>query len=266
MMARNIVFVISRWPVTYKRNICGVSKRLLTTEPPAGSAKLNDKRSEDSVKAQILDSSLQFVHFHGWSRNAITAGAESLGYPGVTHGFFPKGGIELVEHFYKTSNSLLFESLDLKYAELPKEKKTATRELMAEAVEERLRMIIPYIDKWPEALALMSLPQNIPTALANLLTLVDDICYYAGDHSIDMIWYGKRVALAGIYKATELYMLQDSSLDYKNTWEFLDRRLEEASQLNRYIKQTEQASQFAKDFASATFITARNILGLNWNR
>jgi rpsU-divergently transcribed protein len=47
-------------------------------------------------------------------------------------------------------------------------------------------MIIPYISKWPQALAIMTLPANVPPALANLLTLVDDICYYAGDRSVDV--------------------------------------------------------------------------------
>jgi hypothetical protein len=47
-------------------------------------------------------------------------------------------------------------------------------------------MIIPYISKWPQALMIMSLPPNVPPALANLLTLVDDICYFAGDRSVDV--------------------------------------------------------------------------------
>lgn len=55
-----------------------------------------------------------------------------------------------------------------------------------DAVETRLRMVIPYKKTWPQAVAIMSLPPNVPTALANLLTLVDDICYYAGDRSVDV--------------------------------------------------------------------------------
>jgi ubiquinone biosynthesis protein COQ9 len=47
-------------------------------------------------------------------------------------------------------------------------------------------MITPYISKWAQALAIMTLPANVPPALANLLTLVDDICYYAGDRSVDV--------------------------------------------------------------------------------
>lgn len=47
-------------------------------------------------------------------------------------------------------------------------------------------MVVPYLPVWPQALALMTLPPNVPTGLANLLTLVDDVCYYAGDRSVDV--------------------------------------------------------------------------------
>lgn len=43
-----------------------------------------------------------------------------------------------------------------------------------------------------------------------------------------MNWYTKRAALATIYSATELYMSQDISPDFVETYRFLDRRLEEA--------------------------------------
>lgn len=64
-----------------------------------------------------------------------------------------------------------------------------------DAVETRLRMNLPYLKHWPQAIALISLPPNVPTALANLLTLVDDICYYAGDRSVDVsspVWKYKE--------------------------------------------------------------------------
>lgn len=54
------------------------------------------------------------------------------------------------------------------------------------AIQERLKMIAPYISKWPQAIAIQSLPPNVPKSLATLLTMVDDICYYAGDRSVDV--------------------------------------------------------------------------------
>lgn len=234
------------------------------------SSKENEKeKRSDGMKKQILAASLPFVNSYGWSKNALSTGAESLGFPGVAHGLFPRGGAELVEYFYQVSNAELVINLTLLAKEYEKEiseKNTPSKSVMIGGVESRLRMIIPYKERWPEALALMTLPPNIPTALANLLTIVDDVCYYAGDRSVDMNWYGRRLALAGIYKTTELYMLSDTSPDHVKTWQFLQRRIDEAVQLEGLLKNSESASIFAKDFAAATFTAARNILGLNWNR
>lgn len=58
--------------------------------------------------------------------------------------------------------------------------------IVCNAVEARLRMITPHLDRWPEAMVLLSIPRNVPTSLANLLTLADDICYYSGDRSVDV--------------------------------------------------------------------------------
>ncbi|XP_046659487.1 ubiquinone biosynthesis protein COQ9, mitochondrial-like isoform X2 [Homalodisca vitripennis] len=217
---------------------------------------------EDNIKQKILQASLPFVIQYGWSKNAISAGASTLGYPGVIHGMFPQGGADLVNHFYATCNQELATQLKLAAESTDKTSTKEPQVFVRDAVETRLRMITPYLAQWPQALALMTLPPNVPTALANLLTLVDDICYYAGDRSVDLNWYSRRVALAAIYKMTELYMLQDSSEGHVATWEFLTRRVDEAAQLHSVLLQSETGVAFAQELASATFTTARNILGL----
>ncbi|XP_035722202.1 ubiquinone biosynthesis protein COQ9, mitochondrial-like [Vespa mandarinia] len=230
-----------------------------------------EEEYEQKTKRKILIASMNFVPELGWSRQAISAGAESIGYPGIIHGMFPNGGAELVAHFYSTSNNELNQILKEKYETIqadPAKKVENPREQISYAMETRLRMIIPYKKNWSQAIALMTLPPNVPTSLANLVTLVDDICYYTGDRSIDITWYTKRIVLAGIYKTTELYMLQDNSNDHEHTWNFLKRRIDEADQLHRIISATsdlqpEQTLKQVKEIASATIITARNILG--WN-
>ena len=49
-------------------------------------------------------------------------------------------------------------------------------------------------------------------------------------------WYTKRVSLAGVYKSTEVYMLQDSSEDYQDSWEFLDRRMEDLTTIGKFAR------------------------------
>ncbi|XP_054286741.1 ubiquinone biosynthesis protein COQ9, mitochondrial isoform X3 [Macrosteles quadrilineatus] len=217
---------------------------------------------EENIRQKILQASLPFVHELGWSKNAISAGAGSLGYPGVIHGMFPRGGADLVSYFYSSCNQQLASQLK-EAAEKTEPERKDPQVVVSDAVETRLRMITPYLTTWPQALALMTLPPNVPTALANLLTMVDDICYYAGDRSVDFNWYSRRVALAAIYKMTELYLLQDQSADHAATWQFLRSRIDEAAQLHSVMMQSESGVQFAKEVATATFTTARNILGLH---
>jgi ubiquinone biosynthesis protein COQ9 len=68
------------------------------------------------------------------------------------------------------------------------------------------------------------------------------------------------VALAGIYKMTELYMIQDKSADFEETWHFLGRRIVDVSQLNNYLHQSEEVSHVAKEAVTAAFITVCHIL------
>lgn len=142
----------------------------------------------ESIRRQILDAALPFVKAYGWSREAITRGAESINYPSVAHGMFPNGSIELIHHFYAKCNR---EVIDQLQKELDEKRETGTIhvnpvEFSTHAIRLRLEKLLPYLDTWPQAMAMMTLPPNVPTSLAQLLTFVDDICYLAGDRSVDV--------------------------------------------------------------------------------
>lgn len=65
----------------------------------------------------------------------------------------------------------------------------------------------------------------------------------------------RRLGVAGVYKATELYLIQDKSQEQKDTWEFLRRRMEEAVQLHDILTKSDITAQGAKDVAKSTFVT-----------
>lgn len=107
----------------------------------------------------------------------------------MIHGLFPSGGAALVQHFYSSCNRKLNDILEkeaLAIQDDPSKQRKTPEQQIRNAVEMRLRMLAPYKKTWPQAIAIMTLPQNVPTSLANLLILVDDICYYAGDRSVDV--------------------------------------------------------------------------------
>ena len=82
----------------------------------------------------------------------------------------------------------------------------------------------------------MAIPSHIPSSIRELALLADEIWFLAGDISVDSSWYSKRASLSTIYASTELFMTTDSSRDFADTEQFLDRRLEEARVVGSTIK------------------------------
>ena len=45
------------------------------------------------------------------------------------------------------------------------------------------------------------------------------------------------MSLGAVYKATEVYMVQDKSEDFYQTWQFLDRRIEDITIVSKVARQ-----------------------------
>lgn len=174
------------------------------------------------AESAILSSALSYVPTHGFTPEALTLGAKDAGYLEVSANLFPKGPFELVKYH------LVMQRLGLKdRIQFPDEKMGVGRKVRS-LVLDRLRANADagIVHRWQEALALMSLAENIPASLRELSSLSDEIWFLAGDVSVDSSWYTKRASLAGIYAATEVYQTTDQSTEFRDTEQFLDRRLE----------------------------------------
>ncbi|CAH8870797.1 unnamed protein product [Trichobilharzia szidati] len=234
---------------------------------------------DSNLKARVLESTLAYVSKYGWSREAVEACCQVEGLPPGLHSYVaPKGGIDIVLHFYATRNQHLADAMqqwrtrdvtnnneiNQSKSSLSSSPSTAAEvdEFLYRALEYRLKAIVPYLDVWPQALGLLSLPTNIPSSIGMLAQLVDEIWAQAGDRSTDMSWYAKRLGLAYVYNLTELYMLQDKSPELVESWVFLRRRIEDL----RSVKQMNlkaAASMLSNGVLAFGNVTC-NILG--WNR
>ncbi|XP_040894137.1 ubiquinone biosynthesis protein COQ9, mitochondrial [Toxotes jaculatrix] len=224
--------------------------------------------TEEQLQARILTAALEFVPLHGWSMEAIAAGAETLGLSSASTGMFYNGAGDLVLHFIAQCNSQLTEIMaeQHKQVQLGQAEPKKTADFLRDAVETRLRMYIPYIETWPQAMSILLLPHNIPDSLKHLSTLVDDIWYYAGDRSTDMNWYTKRAALTGIYNTTELVMVQDSSPDFQDTWNFLDNRIQDVVNMATTAKQVQSTGEAVVQGLMGAAVTLKNLTGMNQRR
>jgi len=136
-----------------------------------------------------------------------------------------------------------------------------TATIIKKAIRVRLEMVAPYVKagKWTEAMSTFIFGTNPmvdnPTHIFNQLSgfktsgttnglgpvnqvqglnalyqaaiLSDEICHIAGIRDSDIQWYVKRAAVGMVYTSCEFYMLTDNSPDFQDTWNFLDRRIDE---------------------------------------
>ncbi|XP_076590145.1 ubiquinone biosynthesis protein COQ9, mitochondrial [Chaetodon auriga] len=239
-----------------------------TSYQDQGGEQGEEYETEEQLQARILTAALEFVPQHGWSMEAIASGAETLGLSSASAGMFNNGAGDLVLHFIAQCNSQLVEILaeQHKQVQLGQAERKKTADFLRDAVETRLRMHIPYIESWPQAMSILLLPHNIPDSLKHLSTLVDDMWYYAGDRSTDMNWYTKRAALTGIYNTTELVMVQDSSPDFQDTWNFLDNRIQDVVKMGTTAKQVQSTGEAVVQGLMGAAVTLKNLTGMNQRR
>ncbi len=125
-----------------------------------------------------------------------------------------------------------------KVRELPLEEMGVTNTIKA-AIKIRLMYIAPYLQTWPQAMSIGAIPSNVPHTLHAIASMSDDIWHRVGDKSTDINWYTKRGLIGGVYVATELFMLTDKSPEYVDTWDFLERRLQDVMMVGGAIKESE---------------------------
>jgi ubiquinone biosynthesis protein COQ9 len=193
-----------------------------------------------AAEEAILSAALQYVPIHGFTAKSLTLGAVDTGYLPSSVNLFPSGAFDLVRYHLITQrlhlkNAVQFPtpvSNPTPQGPGPRDPGDTTRLLGVGAkvralVLARLHANEPIIEQLPEALGLMSLAGNIPASTAELGRLVDEMWYLAGDVSVDTSWYTKRGLLTGVYASAEVFQSQDTSLDFKETEKFVDRRLQD---------------------------------------
>jgi len=209
-----------------------------------------EEKTDGDLRREILSASLKHVPRWGWTQESIAAGSKDLGLSLMAHGMFPRGGIELIEHLHDTLHEEWLADL-----EATNTQGHTTVEKLLFACRTRLLKQSGYMSAWPQALALQAMPLNAPAAIANLARTCDAAWMHAGDQSVDASWYSKRMMLGGVYMAAEVYMLTDYSVDFEDTFSFLDRQLRDVqstgAQLGLAFQQVEvlmqQALQSMKD-------------------
>jgi ubiquinone biosynthesis protein COQ9 len=141
----------------------------------------------------------------------------------------PRGPLDLVEAISEIHD----EEMEKRLA---KAKLTALkmRERISRAVLTRLEIVRPHKEAARRVAAFLTLPPNAATGAKLLYRTVDRMWRAAGDTSTDFNFYTKRAILAGVYSSTLLRWFGDDSADESETRDFLDARIENVMQFEKF--------------------------------
>lgn len=173
----------------------------------------------------ILSAALAHVPSHGFTTTALTQGARDAGFLDISTNLFPTGAFSLVNYHLVTQRLAL-----AKHAPSPQPQTDITTNIRTLALH-RLHANESVIHRWQEALALLSTARHLPSSLRELALLSDELLFLAGSTTVTSAWYTNRAALAAIYASAELFMTLDKSKGFRETEEFLTRRLEEGEKV-----------------------------------
>jgi ubiquinone biosynthesis protein COQ9 len=130
---------------------------------------------------------------------------------------------------------------------LPTQKlaKMKIREKIRSLVWARIEIMGPARESVRTALSILSMPQNVPLGMRIGWRTADLMWRAAGDTSTDYNHYTKRMTLGAVYGSTLLAWLDDDSDGWSETSAFLDRRIDNVMQFEKWKAQWRGQEHFS---------------------
>jgi ubiquinone biosynthesis protein COQ9 len=202
------------------------------------------------LRSILLEATLARVPFEGWNLRTLERAAHDAGYDADTiHRAFPQGVEDALTYFSHEMNRRMLEKLAEQ--DLPAMK---IRQRIAAAVRARLEALEPYKEAERRAIAhFAALPTRAALSLSLLYRTVDEMWRAAGDTATDFNFYTKRFLLSKVWTTTLLYWLSDTSDGHADSWAFLDRRIENVMNIQKWkAKATQWFSDWMPNFRTGS--------------
>ncbi|MEP3674110.1 COQ9 family protein [Sulfitobacter sp.] len=202
-----------------------------------------------AAKDLLLQAAVMHVPFDGWSQTTFEAAIADSGVERtVAESLCPRGAVDLALAYHAQGDAAMLEKLaqadleDIKF----RDRVAAAVRFRLEAVEDK--------EVVRRGTTLFALPMYAADGAAAIWGTADAIWTALGDTSEDVNWYTKRATLSGVYSATVLYWLGDTSEDHAETWAFLDRRIENVMQIEKLKAQVNNNPLLSKVMAGPNWL------------
>lgn len=197
--------------------------------------------SPDETRKAILEAALRDAAFEGWTESLLEKACKSAGLiAGSGALYFPDGAIGLIEYWSEQMDaaaSAEIEALDLEAMRV--------RDRVTQSVIIRLSQIGRHDEAARRAQARLSLPDGISTGAKLTWNAADMIWRAIGDTSKDVNFYSKRAVLSAVLASTGPIWLSDSLPDKPEAKRFLDRRIENVMQFEKFKARVREAQKSA---------------------
>ena len=197
-------------------------------------------QENEDMQAQLLAAALPHVAFDGWSETSLRAACQDLSITRQMAALAcPRGAIDLAIRFHHEGDDamqVVLQKTDINAMKI-REKITFSVRARLDAIRDK--------EAVRRGATLMALPQHAAEGAGLVWGTCDRIWAAIGDSSADVNWYTKRLTLSSVYSATVLYWLGDNSPNHQDTWTFLDRRIENVMQFEKFKAQV-NANPLAK--------------------
>ena len=184
----------------------------------------------DDVKRRVLAAALPLVPFDGWAERTLREAGRAAGASEAeVKAAFPRGIIDLVVLYADDADRRMAEAMagvDLKALKV--------RERVTLGVRKRIEAVAGTKEASRRAAAIFALPQNSIDGMQSVYRSVDAIWRAVGDTSADFNFYTKRALLAGVFTSTMLHWFADSSEGATDTWTFLDARIANVMEIEKF--------------------------------
>ena len=204
------------------------------------------RRPVDPKVLELMLTALPNVAFDGWSNSTFVAACREADISERKARLFcPRGALDLAIAFHKWGDDQFEISFTKKRIS-----KLKVREKIKKAVELRIKLASDK-EAVRRGVALFALPIYAFEGSRLIWDTADLIWELIGDNSEDYNWYSKRTILSAVYASTVLYWLGDDSEGNKETWHFLDRRIEDVMKFENAKVQL-KTNKFTKEFNGLT--------------
>ena len=194
-------------------------------------------RSDEALKAAVLEAALPHAAFDGFTDKVLEKAGKEAGADKATLArLFPDGPVSLIE-FYSLSTD----------AEM--EKRLAAMDIAGMKNRDRIkteiltRLAILKTDKEAarRAGAALAMPMHAGLSAKLMYQSVDAMWRAVGDSATDFSFYTKRGILAGVYGAVLVRWFNDTGEDESATDAFLDARIENVMQFEKFKSKAKEA-------------------------